>query len=71
MLHICFGEKKMIKLNTDKEFVKQFKEKLRANNNYCPCRLVKNEDTKCMCKEFREQQDGWCHCGLYYKEEEQ
>lgn len=60
----------MIKLNPDKEFVKQFREKLKENQGHCPCRLIKNEDTKCMCKEFREQTTGWCHCGLYYKEEE-
>lgn len=28
------------------------------------------DDTKCMCKEFREQESGWCHCGLYYKEKD-
>ena len=37
------------------------------NNGYCPCRVVKNADTKCMCKEFREQASGVCHCGLYKK----
>lgn len=40
---------------------------LKANDNYCPCRRVKNADTKCMCKEFREQEEGVCHCGLYEK----
>ncbi len=24
-------------------------------------------DTKCMCKEFREMDEGMCHCGLYIK----
>lgn len=24
-----------------------------ANNGYCPCLVFKNEDSKCMCKEFR------------------
>jgi len=56
-----------IKLNPDKEFVKEFKEKLKENDGYCPCRLFKNPDTKCICKEFREQEEGECHCGLYYK----
>ena len=23
------------------------------NNGYCPCAVVKNEDTKCMCREFK------------------
>ena len=36
---------------------------------YCPCRLTKSEDTKCPCKEFREQTEpGECHCGLFVKE---
>lgn len=56
--------------NTDKELVKEIREKLKENGGYCPCRLSKTEDTKCMCKEFREQQEeGYCHCGLFYKEE--
>lgn len=58
----------MVKLNPDAEFVKEFKEKLKANDGYCPCRLKKTSNTKCMCKEFREQKSGYCHCGLYYKE---
>lgn len=57
----------MIKLNPDKEFVKDFREKIKANEGYCPCRISKTPDTKCMCKEFREQEEGECHCGLYIK----
>lgn len=30
-------------------------DKLKANGGYCPCSIVKNADTKCMCKAFREQ----------------
>lgn len=58
----------MIKLNSDKELVEDIKNKLKENDGYCPCRLYKTEDTKCMCKEFREQESGICHCGLYIKE---
>lgn len=57
-----------IKTNPDKEFVNDIRNQLKANNNYCPCRLQKTPDTKCMCREFREQEEGWCHCGLYFKE---
>jgi ferredoxin-thioredoxin reductase catalytic subunit len=57
----------MIKLNPDKEFVKDFIEKLKDNDGYCPCSISKTPDTKCMCKKFKEQDDGECHCGLYYK----
>lgn len=59
-----------IKLNSDKELVKNIRKRLKENDNYCPCRLIKSEDTKCMCKEFREQEEGECHCGLYIKYKE-
>lgn len=59
----------MIRLNTNQEIVKAIKERLENNDGYCPCRIEKTPDTKCMCKEFREQESGECHCGLYIKEE--
>ena len=43
------------------------KEGLKARGGYCPCRREMTEDTKCMCKEFREMKQGECHCGLYVK----
>ena len=57
----------MIKINEDIEYVAKVKQKLEANDGYCPCKLEKTPDTKCMCKEFREQKEGFCHCGLYIK----
>lgn len=42
----------IIKINPDKEFVKEMREKLRENDGYCPCVIVKTPDTKCMCKDF-------------------
>ena len=61
-----------IKLNSDEKVVKMIKEGLRKTGGYCPCRVQKTEDTKCMCKEFKEQIkdedfEGYCHCRLYYK----
>ena len=56
-----------IKVNSDKELVARIREKLKENGGYCPCRLVKNEKTKCICEEFLEQEEGMCHCGLYIK----
>lgn len=39
-----------------------------ANDGYCPCMIYKTPETKCMCKQFRDQQEpGPCHCGLYRK----
>ena len=40
---------------------------VKDNDGYCPCRPVKTPETKCMCKEFLEQKEGTCHCGLYEK----
>ena len=54
--------------NQDKQIVDKILDALDKNNGYCPCKLEKNNDTKCMCKEFKEQKEGYCHCGLYIKE---
>lgn len=55
--------------NPDIGTVTKIKEALKNNDGFCPCSIIKNEDTKCMCKEFREQKEsGYCHCMLYYKE---
>lgn len=40
---------------------------VKANDGYCPCAAARTADTKCMCKAFREQEEGICHCGLYEK----
>lgn len=57
----------MIKVSDDKELVATIRQSLKDNDMYCPCVTFKNEDTKCMCKEFREMDEGTCHCGLYIK----
>ena len=62
-----------IRLNPDKNIVKTVTDGLKAKDGYCPCRVAKDPDNKCMCKEFREQIadpdfEGYCHCMLYYKE---
>lgn len=56
-----------IKTNPDKQVVEEIRQKLKENNGYCPCRLKQTPETKCMCKEFLEQESGECHCGLYIK----
>ena len=62
-----------IRLNENAEIVKTVREGLKAKGGYCPCRMERTPDTKCMCKEFRDQIkdlefEGLCHCMLYYKE---
>ena len=61
-----------IRLVDEPELIAEIQDQIEKNGGYCPCRLEKTPDTKCMCKEFREQKLGICHCGLYekYKVEE-
>ena len=64
-----------IRLNEDRELVELIREGLRQKGGYCPCRFERTEDTKCICREFREQMadpdfEGYCHCRLYYKSKE-
>ena len=61
-----------IRLNENPEIVKMIKEGLEQTGGYCPCRRERTEETKCMCKEFKDQikdpnYEGYCHCLLYYK----
>lgn len=61
-----------VRLNDNKELVAKIKEGLEKKGGYCPCRLERTEDNKCICREFREQMadpdfEGYCHCMLYYK----
>ena len=54
----------------DKERAEKIRAKIKENDGYCPCKLEKTEDTKCICEEFLEQGVGECNCGLYIKESE-
>ena len=61
-----------VTFNENKELVAKVQEGLKRTGGYCPCRLERTPDTKCMCKEFRDQiadpkYEGYCHCLLYYK----
>lgn len=59
--------------NRDMELAKEAELKLKEMEEkygirYCPCAFEHNENTKCICKEFREQDyPGSCHCGRYEK----
>ena len=57
--------------NPDTEYASEVKKKIKKNGGYCPCRLEKTPDTKCMYREFREQEIGMCHCGMYIKVKEE
>ena len=62
-----------IRLNENEEIVRTIKEGLERTGGYCPCKLKRTEENKCMCVEFKEQIkdpdfSGYCHCRLYYKE---
>lgn len=71
IIHKKEKRKVKIRLNPDKEYVEQMRKALKENDGYCPCLTEKTEDTKCMCKAFREQESGLCHCGLYIKDFEE
>lgn len=50
-------------INERKRIGKEIKE----NKGFCPCMIIKNDDTKCPCLDKREKDI--CICGLYIKEE--
>ena len=55
------------KINEDIDVVIEILSKLKLDP-HCPCRINKTNENICMCKEFREQKSGECHCGLFIKE---
>lgn len=64
-----------ISVNPDEKIADLVRAGLKKTGGYCPCRLERTDDTKCMCREFREQIadpdfEGFCHCMLYYKKKE-
>ena len=58
-----------IRVTPDAEYAAEVRRRIKENDGYCPCKIVKSAETKCMCKEFLEQKAGECRCGLYIKEE--
>ena len=57
--------------NPDTKIRNSIRKALKENNNYCPCKLEQIPENKCICKEFREQSDGMCHCGVFIKVKEE
>ncbi len=62
-----------VRFSDDKKRVEEVLQGLKAKDGYCPCKVGKKPENKCICQEFKEQIanpdfEGYCHCGLYYKE---
>jgi hypothetical protein len=54
--------------NPSEEEYNEITEAVTLNDGYCPCMPNKSDDTKCMCKAFRESKEtDFCHCGRFYK----
>ncbi len=62
-----------VRFNEDKNVVEEIQAGLKAKDGFCPCKVGKLPENKCMCEEFKAQIkdpefEGYCHCKLYYKE---
>jgi ferredoxin-thioredoxin reductase catalytic subunit len=62
-----------VRLNDDEQTVRTIREGLKRTGGFCPCRVARTEENRCMCQEFKTQiadpnYEGFCHCHLYYKE---
>ena len=56
--------------NPNKEQYEAATRAVQENNGYCPCCLIKDESTICMCQEFINSKElGLCNCGKYVKVE--
>jgi hypothetical protein len=55
-------------MNPDGNKCKEIRQKIRDNNFHCISQ-EKVEDTKCICKNFKnlDKENVFCDCGLYYK----
>ena len=61
-----------VRFNENAQVVEAIKRGLEKKGGYCPCRVEKKEEFKCICEEFKAQIadpdfEGYCHCMLYYK----
>lgn len=54
--------------NPSEEEYNEITNAVKLNDDYCPCMSNKSDDTKCMCKAFRDSKEtDFCHCGRFYK----
>ena len=64
-----------VRLNEEKALVALIKQGLKDIGGYCPCRLERIPENKCMWEEFKAQIadpefEGYCHSMLYFKSKE-
>ena len=54
----------------DVELKERVLNELKQNNGYCPCQIVHDSSTKCICDDFKQNVEigESCICGLYIKE---
>ena len=58
----------MVKIDIyDKRTERAIKQDINNNGGYCPCQVEHNEDTKCMCKDFKDMENDVCIYKLYIK----
>lgn len=53
----------MYNKNWSQEKVEKFLLKIKDNNGYCPCKIVKSEENICPCLDYRTNK--YCCCNLY------
>lgn len=51
------------KLTDDKTVIGNILTGLKKKGGYCPCKIGKEDENLCPCKEYRDT--GHCHCTLY------
>ena len=59
-----------IKKNPDRQYAAYIQKAIKKNGGYCLSKFERSDTTRCICKEFKEQTDGMCACGLYIKDGE-
>ena len=58
----------IISQNPDFIYRKQIEEEIKANDGFCISSVNHTEDTKCVCTEFKKQENsGFCKCKQFYK----
>ena len=62
----------MVRENENAEIVAMIRQGLKEKDGFCPCKLGKLPENKCICEEFKAQIadpdfECYCHCMLYYK----